>query len=397
MKLASAISTKADVYDAIEEACTAAGKVLGESQTDLALVFVTSPHAASPGAEEDFEGLPCEVQERTGTANILGCTAEGIIGGGREVEREPAVSVLLAHLPGVKIRPFTIQQADLEKMEDGSDFISTFGAAPSEEPTFLMIGDPFSINAMKIIAGLNGAYPGRPIVGGMASGGSAPGQHRIFCQGMAQRRGASGMTLTGDLETSTIVSQGCRPVGKHMVITRAKDNLIFEIGGRPAYAVLGEVLAALSEEELERANRGVHVGRVIDEARPSFGRGDFLVRNLMGLDPESGAIAVGDEVRPGQTIQFHLRDAEAAREDLVLMLADYRGKAGGKSAGGLLFSCNGRGERLFGVKDHDSALIRQEVGDLPVAGFFCAGEIGPIGGSNFLHGFTDSIAFFSPK
>ncbi|MCZ6689753.1 MAG: FIST C-terminal domain-containing protein [Planctomycetota bacterium] len=390
MKLASALSTLPELQPSLAEACASARQALGESPVDVALVFVSSTHLG-----EALDRLPGIVRELTGARHLLGCTAEGIIGGGREVEREPAVSVLLCHMPGVEIHPFTVHQKDLETIEEAEDLISRLGVGSMEDPTLLLLGDPYSIDVMRIISGCNEALPGCPIIGGMASGGMGPDQQRIFFQDETLHEGAAGLSLSGDLRVDTIVSQGCRPVGTHKVITRVKDNVIFEIGGKPAADVLSQTLAELADEERDRAKNGLHVGRVIREEQTSFGRGDFLIRNLMGIDPDSGAIAVGDHFHPGQTIQFHIRDAEAAREDLELLLGAYKEGERKPSAGGLLFSCNGRGERLFGVKDHDSGVIRDVVGEVPIAGFFCAGEIGPIGGRNFLHGFTNSIAFFS--
>lgn len=392
MKLASAISTKELVYKALEEACARAREGLGEAPTDLAMVFVTASHKG-----DALDRLPEWMEELTGAPHLLGCTAEGIVGGGEEVERAPAVSVLLAHLPGVGIHPFSFDQVDLDEIDIETGFAEWIGVPMSDQPAFLLLGDPFSVDARRMIDGLNDVYPGRPVIGGMASAGFGPDENRIFFEDETLEEGAAGLALTGDLRMQTIVSQGCRPVGKHLVITKAKGNIILELGGKPASLALGQILASLTPDEREGAKGGIHVGRVIEEARSSFGRGDFLIRNLMGIDPETGAIAVGDHFRPGQTIQFHMRDAETAREDLEKLLSDHRQREKGAAAGGLLFTCNGRGERLFGVKNHDSGMIRNAVGEVPLAGFFCAGEFGPVGGSNFLHGFTSSIAFFSPK
>jgi small ligand-binding sensory domain FIST len=192
----------------------------------------------------------------------------------------------------------------------------------------------------------------------------------------------------------TVVSQGCRPVGRPYVVTKSEANVIHELGGRKAMAVLKEVFEGMSEEERQLFRQAPHLGCVIHEAQESFDRGDFLVRNLMWADPDSGAIAVGEILRRGQTVQFHVRDSDAASEDLDTLLAREREAAAG---GALLFSCNGRGTRLFETPDHDVSATRRALGEIPVAGFFAAGELGPVGGRNFMHGFTASLALFSER
>ena len=200
--------------------------------------------------------------------------------------------------------------------------------------------------------------------------------------------GAVGVFVDRGVEVRTLVSQGCRPIGKPYVVTRAERNFVEELGGQPALERLQEIAAAASEEDRELLRGGLHVGLVVDEHKAEFERGDFLVRNLLGADRESGALAVGDRVNVGQTVQFHVRDAAAADEDLRELLGGVDADAA------LLFTCNGRGRHLFGTPDHDAGLVEQMLGPIPVAGCFCAGEIGPVGGRNFLHGFTASLALF---
>ena len=393
MKFSSGLSTQRSTRMGIEEACQQASQGLDGKKAHVAAVFVTSAHMGPA-----LEDLPGMVRKLTQAQHLIGCTAGGIIGGGREIEGEPGIAVLLGHLPDVTLVPFSIGQEELEEIESEDDWLEKIPVAQVSEPTFLLLAEPFTLEIPRVIAGLNETFAGRPVIGGMASGAMAPGENRLFLGSESIEDGAVGLALLGKLQVGTIVSQGCRPVGRPLVITQAKEHLIYKIGGKQASRVLGEILAALTPEEQARARAGIHVGRVIHEAKESFGRGDFLVRNLMGVDPESGAIAVSDLFRAGQTIQFHIRDADAAREDLMELLQEYREEhARRPSAGGLLFSCNGRGQRLFQTKDHDSGLIRDTVGDFPMAGFFCAGEIGPIGGTNFLHGFTDSIGLFAPE
>ncbi|MGH9363065.1 MAG: FIST signal transduction protein, partial [Thermoanaerobaculia bacterium] len=198
---------------------------------------------------------------------------------------------------------------------------------------------------------------------------------------------------SGPIRVRPVVSQGCRPFGKHLVITRAEGNVIFDLGGRPALERLQEEIGGLTPREKELLKHGLHLGRAIDPTRSAFSRGDFLIRNVVGIDPAQGAVAITDHVRAGQTVQFHLRDAETASEDLDHLLQEAH-RSGSKPRGALLFSCNGRGRYLFSRPDHDAGAVRRELGQIPLAGFFAAGELGPVGGRNFLHGFTASLALF---
>jgi small ligand-binding sensory domain FIST len=231
-------------------------------------------------------------------------------------------------------------------------------------------------------------------MGGIASGGLRFGQSRLFLDGRVLSRGAVGVSLP-DAEIHSLVAQGCRPVGDPFTTTRADGNVIFELGGRSPLDRLRELAAALPARDRELLAQGVHLGMVINEYQADRGQGDFLIRSVVGTDPQSGAIAVGDEVTAGQTVQFHVRDAQSADEDLRRLLEREAAALGDRRpAGALLFTCNGRGSRLFPGPDHDAGLLAEVLGDVPAAGFFCAGELGPVGGQNFLHAFTASIAVF---
>jgi small ligand-binding sensory domain FIST len=228
----------------------------------------------------------------------------------------------------------------------------------------------------------------------MASGIPGAGQCRLLHAGGVADQGAVGLLLQGPIGLRSIVSQGCRPIGRHMIITRAEDNIIFELGGRPPLEQLKELWQTLTPEEQGLFQQGLHVGRVISEYRGDFQRGDFLVRNVLGLDRATGALAITDRVRVGQTVQFHVRDAQTADEDLHALLQLDLNAHDKRPAGALVFSCNGRGTRLFPEPHHDARTIHQEAGAIPLAGFFAQGELGPIGGQNFIHGFTASVALF---
>jgi small ligand-binding sensory domain FIST len=264
---------------------------------------------------------------------------------------------------------------------------------PDEDPVVLMLADPFSFPADVLLDHLNDTAAGLPIVGGMASGGLEAGRNSLYFNDEILRDGAVGAILTGGAMT-TLVSQGCRPVGKTYAVTRAEQNVLFELGGAPAMTRIEELYAESSERDQLLIRRGLHVGSAITETKPELGRGDFLIRNLLGVDRDTGAISVSDLIEVGRTLQFQVRDAESAREDLRVVLERERRARPDDIAGALLFSCNGRGQALFGQPDHDVGAMRRVFGDVPVAGFFAAGEIGPVAGKNFLHGFTASILLF---
>jgi small ligand-binding sensory domain FIST len=258
----------------------------------------------------------------------------------------------------------------------------------------LMICDPFTFPAGDLLAHLNQHVPGAVVMGGMASGGLRRRQSRLFLNGRVLSQGAVGAHLPG-AEVHPLVAQGCRPVGDPYTITRADGHLIFEIGGRPPLARLRELATALPRREQELLAQGAHLGMVIDEYQAEPRQGDFLIRGIAGADPESGAIAVGEEVEVGQTVQFHVRDAHSADVDLRRTLEREAAALGSRqAAGALLFTCTGRGSRMFSEPDHDTGLLTKMLGQIPVAGFFCDGELGPVGGQNFLHTFTASIALF---
>jgi small ligand-binding sensory domain FIST len=279
--------------------------------------------------------------------------------------------------------------------QEGGTFVGWPSELPNPWPAgaaLFLLGDPFSFPADELIQRINEDHPGIPVLGGMASGGARPEENRLLLGSRCHPAGAVAALVHGGVRIRSVVSQGCRPIGRPFIVTKAEANVIRELGGMPALGRLQEVFAELTPNEQQMVREGLHVGRVLSEYQDHFGRGDFLVRNVIGADPDSGAIAIGDYVRPGQTVQFHVRDAETADEDLRALLTSAATDAAASPAGALVFTCNGRGTRLFSAPDHDAACVRDCLGNIPVAGFFAQGELGPIGGKNFLHGFTASVA-----
>ncbi len=361
----------------------AAGQVIEQLQGEdphLVVCFV-SPHFV--GAFDDLAFALSNLLEPT---VLLGATAVAVIGGAHEVEDGPAVSLFAAVLPDATLTPV---QLSVETTEEGT-VIAGWPEDPLGAPeasTLLMLSDPFSFPIDGFLHQLDVAYPGIRVIGGAASAANGPGGNRLLLDGNVLASGAVGVLLDG-VDVRTVVSQGCRPLGRPYVVTRAEGNRMEELAGERALERLQNMAVAASEEDRELIRHGLHVGVVVDEHRAEFGPGDFLVRNLLGADPQTGALAIGAEVAVGQTVQFHVRDAQAADEDLHEMLAGHDARAA------LLFTCNGRGRRFFGVPDHDAGVVDRLLGPLPLAGALCAGEIGPVGGRNFVHGYTATLALF---
>lgn len=377
---------------ATDEAIRRATAELGERPVDLALVFVSS-------AWRDHAAAMLErLRAATGASVLAGCSGQAVIGRAREVEDAPAVSVLLAHLPGGTVWPAHLTQRDLAELELPLDWIRLIGAPRPAVNAWLVFADPFRLDVEALLARLATAYPDTPIVGGLASGDPRVPATEVFLNDQVYHEGAVLVGLGGAVTVETVVAQGCQPIGRPWTITRAEGNVIVEIGGRPALDVLVETVQALSVDDQLRARRNLLVGLAIDEYRTAFERGDFLIRNLLGVDTRAGTIAIGAQPRVGQTIQFQLRDAIAADDDLRHLLDQARERLGGVTpAAALLCSCNGRGRDLFGVPDHDARAVAERLAPSPLAGFFCNGEIGPVGRQPFLHGFTASLALFVPR
>ena len=377
MRVGSALVTESLGREAAVDAAVRAREGLRGEPASLAAVFASPHHFGAA------EGILDAVHEAAGPQAVIGCIAESVVGDGREIEEAPAISVWLASLPAA---PETFHLR-FEPMTGGGTF--TGWPADDDAGAYLLLADPFTYPADPFLRALDERAPGSVIVGGMASGGSGPGGTVLFRDREVLSDGAVGCRLP--VTMVPLVSQGCRPVGRSFTVTRAEGNVIHELAGEPALDRIRETYASLSRPDKELMANGLHIGRVIDEYKSEYGQGDFLIRAVIGGDSDNGAIAVGDAIEVGETVQFHVRDAASADEDLRSMLD--RRDLGGRAAGALLFTCNGRGSRLFSTPHHDAALIADQLG-VPTAGFFAAGEIGPVGGRNFLHGFTASLAVF---
>ncbi len=390
MKWASAISRKTSFEDAISECVGHISGELGDGGVSLVFAFVT-PHFAAR-----YEKMHALVSSRVEPGAFIGCSGGGVIGGFEEVERSPAVSLVAARLPNVRIKPFHLRSPlpDLDGPPDAWETL--IGASPEEDPQFILLADPFSIRSETLLSGLDYAFPNSPKVGGLASGGTSPGLNTLFLGGEVFTEGAVGVALSGDVVVDTVVAQGCRPVGELMSVTGCEGNWLSELDGVPAFEAIQSLFADLDERDQKLAQTALFAGMLMDEFTDEPGRGDFLIRNVIGADPASGAVAIGESLQPGMRLHFHVRDAETSAYDLRTMLGNYAENSG-EASGALLFSCVGRGEHLYGEPNFDSGIFREHVGSVPVGGFFCNGEIGPVGGSTFLHGYTSSLALFKPR
>src|ERR1700744_5116126 len=377
MKAGAALVLTTDPAEAARQAVQQARSALGAEPPAFAVLFASAHFHISASA------LIAAVTAELGPVPLIGCVAEAVAGNAREVENEPAVALWLA-AGGGPVETFSMQ---FVRTASGGAF-GGYRFEPGRPGVCLMISDPFTFPAEYLLSHLNEHAAGTLVMGGMASGGLGAQRSRLFLDGRVLAEGAVGAYLP-DTEIHPLVSQGCRPVGEPFTVTAAEGNLVQKLGGQPAMSRLQDLAASLSDEDREVLVQGVQVGIVIDEYRGERRQGAFLIRSILGAQPETGAIAIGDEVEVGQTLQFHVRDAESADRELQHILETETTALGGqRPAGALLFTCNRRGSRLFAEPSHDTGLMAKVLGEIPVAGFFCAGERGPGGAQYHVHAFT---------
>ncbi|MEI7806964.1 MAG: FIST N-terminal domain-containing protein [Verrucomicrobiota bacterium] len=329
---------------------------------------------------------------------LAGCSGGGLVANAEELESPNGLVLALYSLPGATLKGFRFTQEQVEAADGEKYWPVETGLAPDKVNGWLAFVDPFHLDGEKWLRSWNQNYSGVPVYGGLASGNFPEPHAQVYLNGEVFEDGGVAIAVGGDVALAGVISQGCTPIGEAWTLTRVEQNLIRNIANRPAYTVLTETVQSLPAEEQRKVQGNLHIGLVVNEYLEDFHRGDFLVRNLLGGDPNSGVLAVGALPRMGQTIQFQRRDAAAASEDLNELLAREKTRlAGTEIYGGCLFCCNGRGKNLFGRPSHDAELVQAHFGPTGIAGFFCNGEIGPIGDKNFLHGFTASLALFVKK
>jgi small ligand-binding sensory domain FIST len=377
-RIAAGLAVDDAGVDAFAEAAGRAALGLGGAPSHLAVVF-----GGVPNLDHLEDGLQV-VRDRIGADAVVGCGAQGVVGSGRELE-QGGVAVWAASLPGASIEPF-----HLEAVPTADSTVALAGMPDVDGvDALILLADPYSFPVEPLLQAMAEERPGLPVLGGLASAGG-PGQGALILGGEVVNEGAVGVALRG-VDVRPCVSQGARPIGPEMVVTGAEGNVIHELASKPALERLREAIAELDFDDRALAAQGLLLGIVIDENRPEYGRGDFLIRGLLGADEEAGSVSVGEQVRVGQTVRLQVRDGESADADLREAL----GRLPDAPAGALLFTCNGRGSHMFDTPDHDARVLEEALHGAPVAGFFCAGEIGPVGDRNFVHGFTATVAVFA--
>ncbi len=387
MRWASAGSRFDDAAAAAVEAIDAVRETLGPGVVDLALLFLGRAHVAHTNT------IAAIVRERLAPECLLGVSAHGVISSEHELEEPVALTLVAARLPGVTLSPFLV--LDEVWANAHAEAAAFHAAAPGakDAEVVLLFGDPFSLQIERVLHAFNQHAPGTRVLGGMASAAGRPRSNALILNDWIASEGGIGLALSGAIRADAIVSQGCRAIGPPLTVTRATQNVVVEFDGQPALERIEQVLQSLPAAERDSMKHGLYVGRPV---RPNAeGRGDYLIRNLLGADRERGVVAIGDLVRPNEKLRFHVRDADTAREDLALLLAPQEFDS--RASGALLFACNGRGRGLYGEADGDLSVVREALGGaVPIGGLFCAGEIGPVGGTNFLHGQTACVVVLRP-
>jgi small ligand-binding sensory domain FIST len=393
MKWASAISRQTPLEGAILECVASLRQQLGEAPAHLAATFV------SPHYQEEYEQLPQLVRQGLDAPLVFGCSGGGVIGSGLEVEQQPAVSITAGSLPDVEMVGVHLDSDKLPDLDAGPQaWYDLVKVVPGQIPQFVLLADPFSFPVQNLLMGLDFAFSKSAKIGGLASGAQQQGQNALFLGDQVYRSGAIGIALHGNIAVDTVVAQGCRPIGKPMRITQCRRNMLLELDGQPPLVILRDMFQSLGQRDRELMRNSLFLGVVMDEFMDTPKQGDFLIRNVVGMDERTGVLAIGELLKEGQLVQFHLRDAQTSTEDLTAVLERYSvDNRENQIQGALLFSCLGRGQHLYGRPNHDSELFRHTLGPVPLGGFFCNGEIGPVSGTTFLHGYTSSFGIFRPK
>lgn len=382
-RFADGLAVDSDLVGAAERAVNQALSRLS-GPADLVCFFICGDDP------DDVTRAGERAMRMTPGAHVIGCSATGVIGGDTGVELTPSVSAWAATLEGAELTTFALETLTAE---DRFVVVGLPERSPDDHVAILL-ADPYTFPADAFVERSVDVLGDLPLVGGLANGVQGRGSVRLFADGEIYTEGAVGVLISGDVKVTTVVSQGCRPIGPTMVVTRAEDNLLLELAGQPALSRLEDIVTDLDEDDRELVAAGLQIGLAMDEYAERHERGDFLIRGVIGIDPEREAVAIGDIVEVGRTVRFQVRDAATADEDLYDTLDAHRQELG-RVDGALLFSCNGRGSAMFGTADHDALALRDTLGPIGVAGFFAAGEVGPVAGHNHVHGFTASVLVFS--
>lgn len=392
MRWTSAVSDASSFSEAVEQVSEQISFNLDGKRPDIALVFVSSHHAPS------YFIAPELLSDRLCAQTIVGCSAAGVIGAGMEVERRPGLAVCAAVLPRSEAVGFSVRQDDLPDADAApEEWHELIPVDHDDLRALLLFPDPFTMRPDALLSGLDFAFPDVVKTGALVSGGNGTGSNALFANGKMYRSGMVGVALTGDVKVETVVAQGCRPVGKPMIVTSARDNVLLGLDGEKPVDTLQELFKSAESTSRQLIRRSVQIGILNQLPGETGSEGAYVVRNVLGMDPEEGSIAVGDLLREGQIVQFHVRDARTAEEELRAMLEDYADETDESPSSALMFSSLSLGQRLHGGPDHDTGLFHDIIAPVPLSGFFSNGEISAVDGHTRLHGYTSSFAMFSPR
>jgi small ligand-binding sensory domain FIST len=395
LRWTSAVSDAPSFSEAIEQVSEQVSVNLDGKDPDITLVFVSRHHAPSYFVAPELFASSFASE---GNGNlVVGCSASGVIGAGREIEGRPGVAVIAGSLPGTGIHPFHLKQDDLPDADaPPTAWHDLFDVDPSQVSGFLLFPDPFTIRPDALLSGLDFAFPQAMKTGGLVSGGSGPGTSALFSGGKVQRSGVTGVVFTGDVSLDSVVTRGCRPIGRPMIVTEARDNHLLGLDDEKAITVLQGLFQSAGQKIRSQLRRSIQIGILSQQAGEPDESSEFVVRNVLGMIEETGAVAIGDSVREGQVVQFHVCDAVTAEQDLRATLEDYVSEDDRLPSAALMFSCLSLGKRLHGAPDHDTELFQDLVAPLPLAGFFSNGEISTVNGHTMLNGYTSTFAMIRP-
>lgn len=393
MKWVSSVAQGQDGRAVLAQCAEAVRRELNDAAPDLALAF------ASPHFRRQADAMPEWVGEFLAPRVFAGTSAMGLIGAGREWEQATGISMVAARLPEVDLRLHYTDASDLPDEDAPPDaWRDWLGLGPEAEPHFVVLADPFSSALEPFLSGLDYAFPAASKIGGLASGGGQPGENFFFVGDEVRHEGLVSLIFSGNVVVDTIVAQGCRPIGEPLTVTCANGNLLLEVNGEPPLKYLQQLVPRLHPDDQQLVSTSLFLGIEMDPLNARPGPGDFMIRNLVGVDYSTGVMAVGAELGDGQIVQFHLRDRRTSAEDLGLRLDAYRASESSRHArGALLFACLGRGEYLYREPNFDTRQFGERFASVPMGGFFANGEIGPVGGATFIHGYTSSFGLFRPR
>ena len=393
MLWASVSITERSLTQSVAQAADHLLEALGGRDPDLLLVFVSSHH------RNHFAALPGLLRREFDSTQILGCLGVSVIGAGHESGDTPAVAMMGALLPEVYLQATHLEQGETPPLyAERSLWDQTLQITDQPPACQIVFSDPFTFNTDALLKALDRHYPNTVKLGGLASGLEQPGMPSLLLNDKVYQSGAICLSMSGDIQVDTLVAQGCRPIGEPMFANATHDHLILQLDGKIPREILTELYENLDRNDRKLFTEALFLGIAMQSQQSQYQQGDYLIRTILGLDPDSGALLVNTQIPAQSVVQLHVRDALTATEDLERQLKSYlKHNFPLQNSGVLLLTCVGRGTEFYGHKDHDCNAFKQSIGDLPIAGFFCNGEIGAVRGTTHLHGYTSVFGIFRSK